>query len=58
MPWSAAGSPAMSPTCRRLHRRDEDRDGDVTQRQVQITVYVEILDQKQGKPLWQRNGCC
>lgn len=28
----------------------------VTKRQVQITVSVEILDQKQGKPLWQRNG--
>jgi lipopolysaccharide assembly LptE-like protein len=28
----------------------------VTRRQVQITVSVEILDQKQGKALWQRNG--
>jgi hypothetical protein len=28
----------------------------VTRRQVQITVSVEILDQKQGKPLWERNG--
>lgn len=28
----------------------------VTRRQVQITVSIEILDQKQGKPLWQRNG--
>jgi TolB-like protein len=28
----------------------------VTRRQVQITVSVEILDQKQGKPIWQRNG--
>jgi len=28
----------------------------VTRREVQITVSVEILDQKQGKPLWQRNG--
>ena len=28
----------------------------VTQREVQITVSVEILDQKQGKPLWQRSG--
>lgn len=28
----------------------------VTQRELQITVTVEILDQKQGKPLWQRNG--
>jgi hypothetical protein len=28
----------------------------VTRREVQITVSVEILDQKQGKTLWQRNG--
>jgi TolB-like protein len=28
----------------------------VTRRQVQITVSVEILDQKQGKALWERNG--
>ncbi|MGH7497651.1 MAG: hypothetical protein ACREL3_02240 [Gemmatimonadales bacterium] len=28
----------------------------VTRRLVQITVSVEILDQKQGKSLWQRNG--
>jgi lipopolysaccharide assembly LptE-like protein len=28
----------------------------VTRREVQITVSVEILDQKQGKPLWQRSG--
>ena len=28
----------------------------VTQRELQITVSVEILDQRQGKPLWQRNG--
>jgi hypothetical protein len=34
----------------------EDREVDVTRRQVQITVSVEILDQKQGKALWQRNG--
>jgi hypothetical protein len=27
----------------------------VTRRQVQITLSVEILDQKQRKPLWQRN---
>jgi hypothetical protein len=27
----------------------------VTRRQVQISVSVEILDQKQGKPLWQRS---
>jgi hypothetical protein len=34
----------------------EDREVTVTQRQVQITVTVEILDQKQSKPLWQRTG--
>jgi hypothetical protein len=28
----------------------------VTRRQVQITVSVEIMDQKQGKPIWQRSG--
>ena len=28
----------------------------VTQRQVQITVSVEILDQKQGKALWQNSS--
>jgi hypothetical protein len=28
----------------------------VTRRQVQITVSVEILNQKQGKPIWQRSG--
>jgi hypothetical protein len=28
----------------------------VTRREVQITVSVEILDQRQRKPLWQRNG--
>lgn len=34
----------------------EDSDVTVTRRQVQITVTVEILDQKQAKPLWQRSG--
>ena len=34
----------------------EDREVTVTRRQVQITLNVEILDQKQGKPLWQRSG--
>jgi hypothetical protein len=33
-----------------------DRAVSVTQRLVQITVSVEIMDQKQGKPLWQRSG--
>lgn len=28
----------------------------VTQRQVQITIDVEILDQRDGKTLWQRQG--
>jgi hypothetical protein len=28
----------------------------VTRRQVEITVSVEIRDQKQGKALWERNG--
>jgi hypothetical protein len=34
----------------------EDRTVSVTRRLVQITVSVEILDQKQGKPIWQRSG--
>lgn len=34
----------------------EGRQVNVTRRLVQITVSVEILDQKQGKPLWQRSG--
>jgi hypothetical protein len=38
------------------YQAGEDRDVNVTQRQVQITLTVEILDQKQGKPLWQRSG--
>jgi hypothetical protein len=29
---------------------------EVNRRLVQITVTVEILDQRQGKPLWQRSG--
>jgi hypothetical protein len=33
----------------------EDREVNVTRRQVQISVSVEILDQTQGKPLWQRS---
>jgi lipopolysaccharide assembly LptE-like protein len=28
----------------------------VTQRELQITVSVEIMDQRQNKALWQRNG--
>ena len=37
------------------YQAGEDREVDVTRRQVQITVAVEILDQKQGKAIWQRN---
>ncbi len=29
---------------------------DVTRRQVQITIDVEILDQREGKTLWQKQG--
>jgi hypothetical protein len=29
---------------------------EVTNRMVQITVSVEILDQREGKPLWTRSG--
>jgi hypothetical protein len=36
---------------------DQDNNTvDVTRRMVQITVSVEILDQKQNKPIWQRSG--
>lgn len=35
---------------------DQNRTVNVTRRLVQITLSVEILDQKQGKPIWQRNG--
>jgi hypothetical protein len=34
----------------------QDREVNVTRRQVQITLSVEILDQKQGRSLWQRSG--
>ena len=34
----------------------ENRTVNVTRRLVQITVSVEIMDQKANKPLWQRNG--
>jgi hypothetical protein len=33
-----------------------NRTVSVTKREVQITVSVEIMDQKRGKPLWQRSG--
>lgn len=33
-----------------------NRPVDVTKRMVQITVNVEILDQKAGKSLWKRDG--
>ncbi len=29
---------------------------DVTRRQVQLTVDVELLDQREGKTLWQKQG--
>ncbi|HUF36219.1 MAG TPA: LPS assembly lipoprotein LptE [Gemmatimonadales bacterium] len=35
---------------------DDDNTVTVTRRLVQITVSVEILDQREGKPLWQRSG--
>jgi hypothetical protein len=35
---------------------ESQRQVTVTRRLVQITVSVEILDQKKGKSLWQRNG--
>jgi hypothetical protein len=31
-------------------------EAEVTQRQVQLTVDVELLDQRAGKPLWARKG--
>jgi lipopolysaccharide assembly LptE-like protein len=34
----------------------DNRQVNVTKRLVQITVTVEIVDQKQGKPIWQRSG--
>lgn len=34
----------------------EGRQVNVTRRLVQITVSVEIIDQKQAKPLWQRSN--
>lgn len=35
---------------------ETERQVTVTRRLVQVTVTVEILDQKQGKSLWQRSG--
>lgn len=35
---------------------DDGNTVNVTRRLVQITVSVEILDQRAGKPLWQRNS--
>jgi hypothetical protein len=34
----------------------DNRSVSVTRRLVQITVTVEIVDQKRGKPIWQRSG--
>jgi hypothetical protein len=38
------------------YNAEEDRTVSVTKRLVQITVSVAIMDQKQGKPLWERSG--
>jgi len=38
------------------YNAEENRTVSVTKRLVQITVTVAIMDQKQGKPLWERNG--
>ncbi|OGU08396.1 MAG: hypothetical protein A2W29_05930 [Gemmatimonadetes bacterium RBG_16_66_8] len=35
---------------------DETRALQVTRRRVQLSVTVEIIDQRAGKPLWQRSG--
>lgn len=32
------------------------QQAEVTQRQVQLTVDVEIIDQRDGKPIWARKG--
>jgi hypothetical protein len=34
----------------------QNQQVEVTRRVVQITVSIEIVDQKQGKTLWQRSG--
>jgi hypothetical protein len=66
-PWRCYRSTTKPPS-RRSPRRSynpdvpvaytggEDRDVNVTRRQVQIAVSVEILDQRQGKPLWKSNA--
>ena len=38
------------------YNAEENRTVSVTKRLVQITVSVAIMDQKQGKPLWERSG--
>ncbi len=38
------------------YNAEQDRTVSVTKRLVQITVSVAIMDQKQGKPLWERSG--
>lgn len=35
---------------------DETRTVQVTRRRVQLSVTVEIVDQRAGRPLWQRSG--
>lgn len=39
-----------------LTLRPGERQVEVTQRQVQLTVDVEIIDQREGKPLWAKRG--
>jgi hypothetical protein len=38
------------------YNRGDSNSVTVTRRQVEITVSVQILDQKKGKALWERNG--
>lgn len=38
------------------HQTDPEGNVTVTRRRVQITLTVEIYDQQEGRPLWQRSG--
>lgn len=38
------------------YQGETNRTVNVTRRELQITVSVEILDQKRGKPIWQRSS--
>src|SRR5262249_61738148 len=38
------------------YNAQENRTVSVTKRLVQITVSVAIMDQRQGKPIWERSG--